>query len=395
MHRPLPYPLATFAHRPSETNREPFFMKISRARITLIDVPLLEPFVVSYASYDSMPSIILRLETDDGLVGYGESVPDEMITGETPTGVVEALKTRLLPAILGLDPRDITAVHQQLDAVLHGCGAAKAAIDIACWDLAGKAAQRPIYALLGGRRPEQPTIAKVMSILAPEVLAEQAIQARSQGYRHLKMKLGGKDGLDIERVRAVRAAINDDLDIRVDANQGWSDLATAREMISALEPYRVDWIEQPIRAGDIDGFRYLRRHTNARLMADEAVVDADDLVQFVRDRSVDMVNLKLMKSGGITPCHRLATQAELGGLKVQIGSMLETSIASAAGFHLALSHPNIVSTELSGPMKFTKDPGNLQYVLPEVQITEGAGLGIDVDPGVLAELTVNECEISR
>lgn len=128
-------------------------MKISRARITLIDVPLLEPFVVSYASYDSMPSIILRLETDDGLVGYGESVPDEMITGETPTGVVEALKTRLLPAILGLDPRDITAVHQQLDAVLHGCGAAKAAIDIACWDLAGRQRNGPSTRCWAGAGP--------------------------------------------------------------------------------------------------------------------------------------------------------------------------------------------------------------------------------------------------
>lgn len=369
-------------------------MKISRATITLIDVPLLEPFVVSYATYDSMPSIILTLETDDGVIGYGESVPDGHITGETPAGVAVALETELVPAVMGMDPRDITAIHQQLNHTLKGCGAAKAAIDIACWDLAGKAAGRPIYALLGGRRPEQPTIAKVMSILAPEVLAEQAIRARSQGYRQLKMKLGGHDGLDIERVRAVRAAINDDLDIRVDVNQGWSDPATARGMIRALEPYRIDWVEQPIRAGDIDGFRLLRQDTSACLMADESVVDADDLARFVRDRSVDMVNLKLMKSGGITPCHRLATQAELGGLKVQIGSMLETSIASSAGFHLALSHPNIVSTELSGPMKFTKEPGNLQYILPEVQVTEGPGLGIDVDRDVLAELTVSEKQIS-
>lgn len=369
-------------------------MKISRATITLIDVPLLEPFVVSYATYDSMPSVILTLETDDGFTGYGESVPDGHITGETPTGVVEALKTELIPAIMGLDPRDITAVHQQLNAALKGCGAAKAAVDIACWDLAGKAAGRPIYALLGGRVPEQPTIAKVMSILAPAVLAEQAIEARSEGYRHLKMKLGGDDGLDVERVRAVRAAVGDNLAIRVDANQGWADPATARTMIRALEPFGIDWVEQPIHADDIGGFRLLRQDTSARLMADESVVNASDLAQFVRDRSVDMVNLKLMKSGGITPCHRLATQAELGGLKVQIGSMLETSIASAAGFHLALSHPNIVSTELSGPLKFTKEPGNLQYVLPEVQITEGPGLGVEIDLDLLTELTVSECEIS-
>ncbi|MGN7150843.1 mandelate racemase/muconate lactonizing enzyme family protein [Arthrobacter sp. SAFR-179] len=369
-------------------------MKISHATITLVDLPLLEPFVVSYDSYASMPSVILTLETDDGLTGYGESVPDGHITGETPAGTVEALRTELVPAVLGLDPRDITAVHQHLNKALKGCGAAKAAVDIACWDLAGKAANRPIYGLLGGRRPEQPTIARVMSILAPEVLAEQAVQARSQGFRHLKMKLGGGDGLDIERVRAVRAAIGMDLAIRVDVNQGWADPATAREMIRALEPYGIDWVEQPLHADDIDGFKLLRQATGARLMADESVVDAADLVRFVRDRSVDMVNLKLMKSGGITPCHRLATQAELGGLKVQIGSMLETSIGSAAGFHLALSHPNIVSTELSGPVKFAREPGNLAYVLPEVQVGEGPGLGVDVDLDVLADLTVSECGVT-
>lgn len=374
-------------------NSEPY-MKISRATVTLIDVPLLEPFVVSYATYASMPSVILTLETDDGLIGYGESVPDGHITGETPTGTVEALKTELLPAVMGLDPRDITAIHQRLNQALKGCGAAKASVDIACWDLAGKAAGRPIYAMLGGRRPEQPTIAKVLSILEPEVLVAQAIQARGEGYRHLKMKLGSDDGQDIERVRAVRAAIGNDMAIRVDANQGWGDTATARTMIRALEPFAIDWVEQPILADDIDGFRLLRKDTSARLMADESVVDASDIAQFVRDRSVDMVNLKLMKSGGITPCHRLATQAELGGLKVQIGSMLETSVASAAGFHLALSHPNIVSTELSGPIKFAKEPGDLQYILPNVQITERPGLGVDVDTDILAELAVSECEVS-
>src|SRR5690242_1899119 len=109
-------------------------MKISRATITLIEVPLIEPFVASYASYPSMPRIILADETDDGMVGCGESVPDGHITGETPTGTVEALRTELIPAVLGLAPRDITAVHQRLGAALKGCGAAKAAVDIACWD---------------------------------------------------------------------------------------------------------------------------------------------------------------------------------------------------------------------------------------------------------------------
>ncbi|MCO1338938.1 dipeptide epimerase [Kocuria polaris] len=369
-------------------------MKITGAKIALIELPLHEPFVVAYDTYDTMPSVILRLETDTGLIGYGESVPDGHITGETQRGVLETLAAELVPAVIGMDPRDITAIHQKLDRILKGCGAAKAAVDIACWDLAGKAAGRPVYALLGGRKAEQPTVARVMSILDPDVLARQAVEARAEGYRHLKMKLGGRDGLDIHRVRAVREAIGNDLGIRIDANQGWDDIATARRMIRDLEPFGIDWVEQPIPADDKDGFRLLRQHTDVELMADEAVVDSTDLLPFVRDRSVDMVNLKLMKSGGITPCHRLATQASLGGLRVQVGSMLETSIGSAAGFHLALSHPSIVSTELSGPLKFLQEPGDLLYAVPEVLVTDRPGLGVSVDEDVLSKLTVEERDVA-
>ncbi|WP_144628780.1 mandelate racemase/muconate lactonizing enzyme family protein [Arthrobacter woluwensis] len=369
-------------------------MKITKASISLLEVPLKEPFVVSYDTYATMPSIVLTLETDDGLVGFGESVPDAHVTGETPGGAVEALRTLLLPAVLGLDPRDITAIHQRMDAALKGNGSAKAAVDIACWDLAGKAADRPVYALLGGRKPENPTIARVMSILAPDTLAAQAVEAREEGFRHLKMKLGGRDGLDVERVRAVRAAIGHDLAIRVDANQGWGDPATAIAMIRELEPFGIDWVEQPIRADDVDGFELIRAQVGVRLMADEAVVSQADLARFVKARSVDMVNLKLQKSGGITPCHRLATQAELAGFSVQVGSMLETSIASAAGYHLALAHPAIVSTELSGPVKFTREPGNLEFRIPEVLVSDRPGLGVDVDLDVLEDLTTDRWEVS-
>ncbi|MFJ3958490.1 mandelate racemase/muconate lactonizing enzyme family protein [Arthrobacter sp. NPDC090010] len=369
-------------------------MKITKASITLIEVPLKEPFVVSYDTYHTMPSIVLQLETDDGLVGYGESVPDAHVTGETPGGAVAALRHELLPAVLGLDPRDITAVHQRMDAALKANGSAKAAVDIACWDLAGKAAGRPVYALLGGRKPENPTIARVMSILSPEVLAGQAVQARSEGFRHLKMKLGGRDGLDVERVRAVRAAIGHDLAIRVDANQGWRDPATAISMIRALEPFGIDWVEQPIRAEDVDGFELIRAQVGTRLMADEAVVSQDDLARFVKARSVDMVNLKLQKSGGIRACHRLATQAELAGFSVQVGSMLETSIASAAGYHLALAHPAIVSTELSGPVKFSREPGDLEFRIPEVLVSERPGLGVNVDLDVLEDLSVERWDVA-
>ncbi|QBE49707.1 mandelate racemase/muconate lactonizing enzyme family protein [Leucobacter triazinivorans] len=368
-------------------------MRIVSADIRVIEVPLKVPFIVSYARYDVMPSVILRLRTDTGLVGYGEAVPDEHVTGENVDGVVAALATHLLPALRDTDPRNLNLVHERMGAALVANGAAKAAVDIACYDLLGKHAGLPVHALLGGRKPEAPMIAKVLSILPPEELAAQAREAVEEGFTHLKMKLGSDASHDIARVRAVREAVGPGVGIRVDANQGWRDVPTARRMIAAIQPFDIDWIEQPIAADDLLGFRRLRPHTDAVIMADEAVITEGDLARLVLDESVDMVNLKLMKSGGILPCQRLATQAALGGLSVQIGSMLETSVSSAAGYHLALAHRDIVSTELSGPVAFAIEPGDLRFPLPRVEITDRPGLGVTLDFDTLDRLTVTAKEL--
>src|SRR5699024_10438222 len=149
-------------------------------------------------------------------------------------------------------------------------------------------------------------------------------------------------------------------------------------------------IEQPINQEDISMFKRLKENTNIPLMADESMITAQNLRTFIYDESVDYINIKLMKSGGIYPVYKLATQAELFGISCQIGSMVESSIASAAGFHVALSKQNIISTEISGPTKFIKEPGNLKYNLPFVEILDKPGLGIEVDETVLKELTIKK-----
>ncbi|MGM0942828.1 MAG: mandelate racemase/muconate lactonizing enzyme family protein [Bacillota bacterium] len=363
-------------------------MKITKVDIHKIELPLKEPFIISYARYDVMPAIIVKVYTDNGLVGYGESLPDEHVTGESVHSVLAALKYQLIPAILGKDPRNIQQLHTTMDGELVGNGAAKAALDIACYDLLGKYSNLPIYSLLGGRKHEDPTIPMVLSILEPNVLAKQAKEAIRDGYHEIKMKLGVDFEADIERVRAVREAVGPNILIRIDVNQGWGSIQVAKQMIERLSEFRVTWIEQPIKAMDVSLFRSLKESSNTPLMADESMVSPQDLRTLIEHRSVDYINIKLMKCGGIYPAYQLATQASLFGIKCQIGSMVESSIASSAGFHVALAKENIISTELSGPTKFTTDIGDLTYSLPKVNMTDRPGLGIHIKEDTLFHLSI-------
>lgn len=361
-------------------------MRISKLEIFQIALPLKEPFIISYHTYHEMPAVIVKIHTDQGIVGYGEAVPDEHVTGETIHSVVANLKYKIAPTLLGQDPRNIKKVHQLMNEQIVKNGATKAAIDIACYDILGKVSGLPIYSLLGGRKDENPKIPRVLSILEPEVLAVQAKEAVAEGYAEIKMKLGIDAIKDIARVKAVREAVGDSIPIRVDVNQGWKTPQQAIQIIRKLEPYGVSWVEQPILQNSISFFKRLKEVTQTPLMADESLINEQHLRSLALDSSVDFINIKLMKSGGIYPAYQLATQAELFGIECQIGSMVESSIASAAGFHVALSRDNIISTEISGPTKFHIDTGNLTYRLPEVILSDQPGLGIDVDDAVIDEI---------
>lgn len=365
-------------------------MKIKQIEIYHIDMPLKEPFIIAYTSFETMPAIVVKVITDIGVVGYGESVPDEHVTGESVYTVFTALKHHLIPAILHKDPRNIQEIHNKMNQTLVQNGAAKAALDIACYDILGKVSNLPIYSLLGGRKKEEAMIPRVMSILEPNVLAQQAQAALHEGYKEIKMKLGTDPVKDVARVKAVREAVGNQLLIRVDVNQGWENVQLAKRTIKDLEPYDISWIEQPINQEDASMFKRLKESTNIPLMADESMITTQNLRTFINDESVDYINIKLMKSGGIYPVYKLATQAELFGISCQIGSMVESSIASAAGFHVALAKYNIISTEISGPTKFVKEPGNLRYNLPFVEIFDKPGLGIEVDETTLKELTIKK-----
>jgi L-alanine-DL-glutamate epimerase-like enolase superfamily enzyme len=363
-------------------------MKIKSIQLFAIHLPLKEPFIVSYKTYSYMPSIIVKVTTDEGLVGYGEGVPDEHVTGETWEGTYEIIKNTLGPVLIGQNPLEIERVHELIDKAIYGAPTAKAAIDIACFDIMGKKMQQPVYQLIGGRYHQEFPITHVLSIAEPEEMAAEAVQMIEKGYQSFKMKVGTQVSKDVERIQAVRSQVGTEIAIRVDVNQGWVNSATTLAAVEQLRKLGLDWLEQPVAADDIDGMVEVKSKTTIPLMVDEGLKGTREMREIIQKRAADKVNIKLMKCGGIYPAVKLAHQAELAGMECQIGSMVESSVGSAAGFHVAFSKKVITSVELTGPLKFSKDVGNLVYDVPFIRLNGKPGLGIEVDEKVLEELTV-------
>lgn len=364
-------------------------MKITEIEIFAIQLPLIEPFVISYANYDSMPSIIVKVTTDNGFVGYGEGVADEHVTGESLDSTFHVLASIIAPKILGENPMNMERIHDVMNKSIYAVPTAKAAIDIACYDVVGKALGVPAYALLGGRYHEKFPITHVLSINTPEHMANDAAEHVKKGFRSFKMKVGTNVTDDVKRIKAVHDKVGEDNAIRVDVNQGWKSSATTLQALDKLHGVSLDWLEQPVTADDIDGMVEVKSKSAIPMMIDEGMLGILEMREIIAKRAADKINIKLMKCGGIYPATKLAHMAEMAGIDCQIGSMVESSIGSAAGFHVAFSKKVITSVELTGPLKFEKDVGNLHYDVPFIQLNEEPGLGIDIDKQMLDELTVH------
>ncbi|WP_144509656.1 mandelate racemase/muconate lactonizing enzyme family protein [Bacillus sp. FJAT-22090] len=362
-------------------------MNIKSIEVFAIRLPFIDPFIISYHTYNDMPSIIVKVETDTGIIGYGEGTPDEHVTGETWESTYAVLTKTLAPALIGDNPFQIEKIHDKMNKVVLGVPTAKAAIDIACYDIMGKATNQPIYNLLGGQYHDMLEVPKVISILSPEEMATQAKTAISEGYKSLKLKVGTDKELDFKRICAVRAAVGSDVPIKVDANQGWVNSYNTLYVLERIKACNVELIEQPVVANDIDALLEVKQKTTIPIMIDEGLHGSKELKEVIVKRAADKINIKLMKCGGLYPATQLVHQAELGGIDCQIGSMVESAVASAAGLHLSLAKKSIHSNELVGPLMFSKDIATLRYELPYVYLSEAPGLGIEVDEQALTELT--------
>jgi L-alanine-DL-glutamate epimerase-like enolase superfamily enzyme len=359
-------------------------MTISAIDVIPIRLPLREPFVIAYATYPDVLSVLVRVRTRDGAEGWGEATPDPNVTGETWGGVAETLRRDLAPVLLGRDARNREAAMLALDARVVGAPAAKAALDIALHDLVARSLGAPLWQILGGRAREALQISRVISMGEPAAMAAAASRHVAAGFSTVKVKVGDHDSpqLDVKRVAAVRDAVGPDIAIKVDVNQGWRSPGVAIAAIRGMAPSLPLYIEQPVLWWDLEGLAEVRRQTGAAIMIDEGCHGPRDMLRAVALRACDLVNIKLMKTGGILNAIKLNAIAETAGVAAQVGTMVESSIASAAGLHAAIAMTNVRTVEMGGPLMMSEDIGDVRtwYERDQVRVPDAPGLGIAVDP---------------
>ncbi|TQI69055.1 dipeptide epimerase [Clostridium sp. KNHs216] len=354
-------------------------MVIKTIEAKKVNLELLHPVVVAIGSIHSCETVVVKVETEEGIVGYGEGIGVTFVTGETVDTILSAVGV-LKNELIGLDPFAIDHIHNVMDRTLIHNASAKAAIDIALYDIMGKHAKMPLYRLLGGIADQMETDLTVM-IGTPEEMTEEALQIVGRGFHHIKIKAGLHPEEDVEAVRRIREAVGPHIHLKIDANQGWSAGDSIR-IIQKMAELGVEAVEQPVPAWDIDGLAYIRSKSPIPIMADESCFSPQDAAKLVKKDAVDIINIKLMKCGGLYRALQINTIAETNGVRCMLGCMMESRISISAGAALVASRPNFIYGDLDSFFYFKESPeirGGFTCNGPRLQLSEEYGLGIKVD----------------
>ena len=357
-------------------------MKITDIQVGRICLPLRHPFKTALRTVEAVDDVAVRLLTDDGAVGYGEAPPTAVITGDTTGSILCAIRDYIRPALIGMDVMDLEAVMERLDSCLAHNSTPKAAVDMAVYDLWAKAQGKPLYQLLGGARKSFQTDLTISVNPVDEMVAD-SLEAVEQGFGILKIKVG-KEGLaDVERVAAIRRAVGPAIQLRVDANQGWS-AEQSISIIRALEDQGLDieLVEQPVPAHDLAGLKEVTQAVDTPILADEAVFSHYDAARLIQEKAADLINIKLMKTGGIWNALKICRMAAEHGVECMIGCMLESRLSVAAAAHLAAGQAVITRADLDGPSLCAVDPysGGPVFDGPTIAMSDDPGVGVDDVP---------------
>lgn len=353
-------------------------MKIRKIEAWAVSMALEEPYTIAYESVDRTVNVLLRIETDSGITGLGCAAPDMEVTGESSKSVLQSIAEAIQPSLVGEDPLRYALHLENLKGAVPGQPALLACVDMALHDIMGKKCGMPLWKLLGGYRDRMATSITV-GILPVAETVRKSQEYVQKGFRAIKLKGGKSVDEDVERIIKVREAVGGGIELRFDANQGYS-IEEAVRFAKETIPFSVELLEQPTPRHGSEQLGSITRQVSIPVMADESVMSLRDAYRLAKGELVDMVNIKLMKAGGIYEALMINAVARSAGLEVMVGCMDEASLGIAAGLHFALARPNVLYADLDGFIGLKDDPtaGAVRLVEGTLYANDSPGLGFEL-----------------
>lgn len=358
---------------------------IHEIETTLVDVPTIRPHKLSVATMNTQTLVLVRIRCNDGIEGWGEATTIGGLNygEESPESIKANIDAHIAPFLIGLKRASVALLMKKLRKTIQGNRFAKCAIETALLDAQGQRLGVPLSELLGGRvRDSLPVAWTLASGDTGKDIAEAETMLEIRRHRIFKLKIGARSlQEDVDHVLAIKRALGDRASVRVDVNQAWSELEAVRG-IAALEAGGIDLIEQPVRADNRDAMGRLAARFDVALMADEALHGPVDAFNIARTNGADVFAVKITQSGGLIPAQQVATVAQLAGIGLYGGTMLEGGVGTAATAHLCSTFTDLAwDTELFGPLLLTEEvlEEPLVYADFGLQVPSAPGLGVRVD----------------
>lgn len=338
-------------------------MKIKAIESYRVDMKLSEPYTIAYETVDKTSNVVLRIETSSGLSALGCAAPDLEVTGETADTVAKCVDEVIYPSLINTDPLRYMYLLAKIKPKLAAHPSALAMVDMALLDLMGKHTKLPVYQLLGAYRKSIKTSITIGIVSKQETL-EKADAFIAHGFKVLKIKGGKNVEDDVSRVLAIRAKYGKDIEIRFDANQGFS-VEDAIYFVENTKKAGVEILEQPTPKDQFEVLGQVTRNVDIPVMADESLLNLRDAFRLAKRDLVDMINIKLMKVGGINEAMHVNSVARAAGYEVMVGCMDESALAISAGLHFALARPNVQYADLDGHLDLIDDPFSGAVILKD------------------------------
>ncbi len=329
-------------------------MKITSIEYFRLNMPLAIPYTIAYETVNKATNIILKINTDKGITGWGCAAPDIEVTGETPEDVISNIETIIKELLINQSPFQIARMVYQLKQLCPKASSTWAMVDIALHDLMARKAKLPLYQMLGGFRNEIPTSITI-GILPLNETIEQGHYYLKKGFTIIKVKGGLNLDEDIEKIMKLREKCGNEFLLRYDANQGYTP-AESIEFINRTKSAKIEILEQPTKQKHEAHLGEVTQSIEIPVMADESIKTLKDAFRLASNDLIDMINIKIMKVGGILTSQHISSVAKAAGLEVMVGCIDECALGISAGLHFALSRPNIEYADLDGHLDLLEDP---------------------------------------